>query len=82
MGSRAIQLQTFLSLSHRFIMTTITTQSQVIQLSNEQLNDERLNHVAAGRNQTVNQVANLVPYVGPLNSVSGLLGGPTIGDLF
>ena len=58
-------------------MTTIINQSQAIELSDESLED-----IAGGRNETVNQVANFVPYVGPINSISGLLGGPTIGDLF
>ena len=58
-------------------MSELHTQAQIIEL-----NDDQLELVEGGRSQTANTVVDFVPYLGPVNRLSELLGGPTIGDLF
>ena len=58
-------------------MSECNAQAQMIELT-----DDQLELVEGGRSETANRIANFVPYVGPVNRLSELLGGPTIGDLF
>ena len=58
-------------------MSELNTQAQIVELT-----DDQLELVEGGRSQTANTVVDFVPYVGPVNRLSELLGGPTIGDLF
>ena len=58
-------------------MTEFNTQAQIIELT-----DEQLELVEGGRSELANTFFNLVPYVGPINRISGAFGGPTFGDLF
>ncbi|EAU74609.1 hypothetical protein [Synechococcus sp. RS9916] len=58
-------------------MTELNTQAQIIELS-----DDQLELVEGGRSDVVNTLVSFVPYVGPANTISDKLGGPTIGDLF
>ena len=58
-------------------MSELNTQAQSIELT-----DDQLELIAGGRSQTANTVVDFIPFVGPVNLLSGVLGGPTFGDLF
>ena len=58
-------------------MSELNTQAQMIELT-----DDQLELVEGGRSQAANTVVDFIPFVGPVNRLSGVLGGPTFGDLF
>ena len=58
-------------------MSEFNAQAQMIELT-----DDQLELVEGGRSETANHVVDFVPFVGPVNRLSGVLGGPTFGDLF
>ena len=58
-------------------MSEFNAQAQMIELT-----DDQLELVEGGRSETANHVVDFVPFVGPVNRLSQLWGGPTIGDLF
>jgi hypothetical protein len=58
-------------------MTELNTQAQIIELT-----DDDLELAQGGRSELANTIFNLIPYAGTINKISGVVGGPTFGDLF
>ena len=58
-------------------MTELNTHDQIIELT-----DDQLELVEGGRSETANTVVDFIPFVGPINRLSGVFSGPTFGDLF
>jgi hypothetical protein len=58
-------------------MTELNTQAQIIELT-----DDELELAQGGRSEVANAIFNFVPGLGTINKISGVVGGPTFGDLF